>query len=227
MSVSARARHSGFDDVVGDAAIETLASGFGFIEGPVWHPYEKWLVFSDIPESRMYRRSAVGRDRAVPRAEPQGQWQHARPPGAAGHLRACDEPGDPRRAEWQRDGAGHASSGQAAQQPERHRRCHRRIDLLHRSGLWPGGVLWRAAAAGAVVPGRLPDRRRRRPADTAGRRFRPAERSLLLAGRVAAVHQRHRARAHQGVRRRSQWRSQRRRGVGDDRGRRSRERPTA
>ncbi|RVD59653.1 SMP-30/gluconolactonase/LRE family protein, partial [Mesorhizobium sp. M7A.F.Ca.ET.027.03.2.1] len=60
MSVSARARHSGFDDVVGDATIETLASGFGFLEGPVWHPYEKWLVFSDIPESRMYRRSAEG-----------------------------------------------------------------------------------------------------------------------------------------------------------------------
>ncbi|MER8464305.1 SMP-30/gluconolactonase/LRE family protein [Mesorhizobium sp. M1396] len=60
MSVSARARHSGFDDVVGDAAIETLASGFGFLEGPAWHPYEKWLVFSDIPESRMYRRGVAG-----------------------------------------------------------------------------------------------------------------------------------------------------------------------
>ncbi|RWC26557.1 MAG: SMP-30/gluconolactonase/LRE family protein [Mesorhizobium sp.] len=60
MSVSARTRHSGLDDVVGDATIETLASGFGFLEGPVWHPYEKWLVFSDIPESRMYRRSAAG-----------------------------------------------------------------------------------------------------------------------------------------------------------------------
>ncbi|TIQ02530.1 MAG: SMP-30/gluconolactonase/LRE family protein, partial [Mesorhizobium sp.] len=56
MSIPARARHSGFDDVVGNAAMERLASGYGFIEGPVWHPYEKWLVFSDIPQSRMYRR---------------------------------------------------------------------------------------------------------------------------------------------------------------------------
>ncbi|RRI02760.1 SMP-30/gluconolactonase/LRE family protein [Mesorhizobium tamadayense] len=60
MSIPARARHSGFGDVVGTAAMERLATGYGFIEGPVWHPYEKWLVFSDIPQSRMYRRSASG-----------------------------------------------------------------------------------------------------------------------------------------------------------------------
>lgn len=60
MSIQARARHSGFDDVVGNATMERLATGYGFIEGPVWHPYEKWLVFSDIPQSRMYRRGASG-----------------------------------------------------------------------------------------------------------------------------------------------------------------------
>lgn len=60
MPMSAKARHSGFGDVVGNAAMEQLATGFSFTEGPVWHPYEKWLVFSDIPESRMYRRLASG-----------------------------------------------------------------------------------------------------------------------------------------------------------------------
>ncbi|MFK0689212.1 SMP-30/gluconolactonase/LRE family protein [Mesorhizobium sp. IMUNJ 23033] len=60
MPISARARHSGFGDVVGNAAMERLATGFSFTEGPVWHPYEKWLVFSDIPESRMYRRLVTG-----------------------------------------------------------------------------------------------------------------------------------------------------------------------
>jgi gluconolactonase len=60
MSALARPHQSGFDDVVGDATIEMLASGFGFLEGPAWHPYEKWLVFSDIPESRIYRRHAEG-----------------------------------------------------------------------------------------------------------------------------------------------------------------------
>ncbi|WP_245525510.1 MULTISPECIES: SMP-30/gluconolactonase/LRE family protein [unclassified Mesorhizobium] len=56
----ARARHSGFGDVVGNATLEKLAGGFGFVEGPVWHPYEKWLVFSDISENRMYRRRPSG-----------------------------------------------------------------------------------------------------------------------------------------------------------------------
>ncbi|CAN7197537.1 SMP-30/gluconolactonase/LRE family protein [Mesorhizobium sp. LjNodule214] len=60
MPMSAAARHSGFGDVVGNAAMERLATGFSFTEGPVWHPYEKWLVFSDIPESRMYRRLVSG-----------------------------------------------------------------------------------------------------------------------------------------------------------------------
>jgi hypothetical protein len=49
-----------FGDVVGDAELECLAQGFGFLEGPVWHPYEKWLVFSDIPNSRMHRRRQSG-----------------------------------------------------------------------------------------------------------------------------------------------------------------------
>jgi gluconolactonase len=54
------ARTPGFADIVGDAGLETVASGFGFLEGPVWHPYEKWLVFSDIPNSRIYRRNPAG-----------------------------------------------------------------------------------------------------------------------------------------------------------------------
>ncbi|TCR85886.1 SMP-30/gluconolactonase/LRE family protein [Rhizobium sp. BK376] len=53
-------RNPGFADVVGDSALETLASGLGFTEGPVWHPYEKWLVFSDMPENRMYVRQLSG-----------------------------------------------------------------------------------------------------------------------------------------------------------------------
>jgi gluconolactonase len=57
-AVDADARYA---RVLGDAALETVASGYGFLEGPVWHPYEKWLVFSDIPNSRMYRRDASGR----------------------------------------------------------------------------------------------------------------------------------------------------------------------
>lgn len=39
-----------FDMVVGrDVRVEKLASGFVFTEGPVWHPREHFLLFSDIP----------------------------------------------------------------------------------------------------------------------------------------------------------------------------------
>lgn len=48
-------RDPSFVHIVGDASLERLATGFGFLEGPVWHPYEKWLVFSDIPNDRMHR----------------------------------------------------------------------------------------------------------------------------------------------------------------------------
>ncbi len=140
MSALARPRHSGFDDVVGDATIEMLASGFGFSKGRCGTLTRKWLVFSDIPESRIYTAPRGGRDRVVARAEPQGHGNTLRPPGTAGHLRARDEPRDPREPDAQHESrCRHAPPGQAAQQPERHRRCHRRIDPNSRSGLRQDG----------------------------------------------------------------------------------------
>ena len=74
-------RNPGFADVVGDATLETLASGLGFTEGPVWHPYEKWLVFSDMPENRMYMRqpSGVIEDfrRPIPSPSPEPDYRGA------------------------------------------------------------------------------------------------------------------------------------------------------
>ena len=42
-----------------DAREEQVATGFGFTEGPVWHP-DGYLLFSDIPRSTRYRWTAVG-----------------------------------------------------------------------------------------------------------------------------------------------------------------------
>lgn len=44
----------GLSEIVGDASWETIAEGFGFTEGPVWHR-RGYLLFSDIPNSRIYR----------------------------------------------------------------------------------------------------------------------------------------------------------------------------
>lgn len=37
------------------APLEKVAGDLGFTEGPIWHPAEAWLMFSDIRNSRQYR----------------------------------------------------------------------------------------------------------------------------------------------------------------------------
>jgi gluconolactonase len=56
--VNVEVRHNRFTKVVGsDAELERIATGFDFIEGPVWHPYDEFLIFSDIVGNAMYRWS--------------------------------------------------------------------------------------------------------------------------------------------------------------------------
>lgn len=38
-----------------DANLEKVADGFKFLEGPIWHPYEQHLIFSDIIGDTLYR----------------------------------------------------------------------------------------------------------------------------------------------------------------------------
>jgi len=38
-----------------DTGIETISDMFEFTEGPIWHPYQHHLTFSDIPADRLYR----------------------------------------------------------------------------------------------------------------------------------------------------------------------------
>lgn len=49
-----------FHEVVGgeDVELEQVATGFDFTEGPIWHPDEKHLIFSDMPGNHMRRWSA-------------------------------------------------------------------------------------------------------------------------------------------------------------------------
>jgi gluconolactonase len=42
-----------------DAPLEVVADGFKFTEGPVWHPGEKHLIFSDIIGNSLYQWSAA------------------------------------------------------------------------------------------------------------------------------------------------------------------------
>jgi gluconolactonase len=59
--MSAEVRHSLFDTVVGDdVAVETVATGFDFTEGPIWHPHDRHLTFSDMPGNEMRRWTPAG-----------------------------------------------------------------------------------------------------------------------------------------------------------------------
>lgn len=56
--MSFETRSPAFNDLVSETAVlEEIASGLGFTEGPIWHPQEEWLVFSDIRESHQYKWS--------------------------------------------------------------------------------------------------------------------------------------------------------------------------
>ncbi len=55
-------RDPAFAEVVGTGLVlETLGSGFGFTEGPIWHPHQKHLTFSDMPGDHMRRWWPDGR----------------------------------------------------------------------------------------------------------------------------------------------------------------------
>lgn len=59
--MNAEVRDERFREVAGDQLeMEQIASGFIFTEGPVWHPVERHLTFSDIPGDKMYRWAPAG-----------------------------------------------------------------------------------------------------------------------------------------------------------------------
>jgi gluconolactonase len=56
--MSVEIRDDRFRAIVGeDATVERIATGFDFTEGPIWHPRDHWLLFSDMPGNHMRRWS--------------------------------------------------------------------------------------------------------------------------------------------------------------------------
>jgi gluconolactonase len=59
--MTAEVRDDPFRKVVGDeTAVERLATGFAFTEGPIWHPRERHLTYSDMPGDHMRRWTEAG-----------------------------------------------------------------------------------------------------------------------------------------------------------------------
>ncbi|MGB0387633.1 MAG: SMP-30/gluconolactonase/LRE family protein [Ardenticatenaceae bacterium] len=54
-------RDSRFSQVIAPGVeLEEVVSGFEFTEGPIWHPYERHVTFSDIAGNTIYRWSGAG-----------------------------------------------------------------------------------------------------------------------------------------------------------------------
>ncbi len=181
--------------------VERLATGFTFTEGPIWHPTEHYLLFSDMPGDVRRKYTPDGKVVEVRNFSNKcnGMTYDADLNLlVCEHVTSClvrESPDGSTRDH--RPGV----RGRGAQQPERRRRPLERRDLLLRPVVRAHARLRPSAQAAARLPGRLPDPAGRwRPrARGRARRVRHAERALLLARRVAHLHQRHAAGPHQGV----------------------------
>ena len=72
-----------------NAAVDRIATGCRWAEGPVWFGDHQCLIWSDIPNDRMLRcDERTGETPRLPAARRIRQRRHPRPGGTAGFLRA-------------------------------------------------------------------------------------------------------------------------------------------
>ena len=81
--------------------VKTVATGFKFTEGPVWHP-DGYLLFSDIPANRIYMVDPDGRSKAEVFREPSGN-SNGLTLDRQGRLVACEH-GNRRVTRIEKDG---------------------------------------------------------------------------------------------------------------------------
>ena len=105
---------------IDSAAVERIATGYRWAEGPVWFGDHRCLLWSDIPNNRMLRWDEETGAVTVFRSPSElRQRAHPRPPGPAGLLRAPDPTGDPHRARRTITVLVDQVRRQAAQRPQR------------------------------------------------------------------------------------------------------------
>ena len=195
---------SEFEDLIDPyAPVGQIGTGFEFTEGPIWHPVDQYLLFSDMPGRRAPALGRQARRRRGQASVEQMQRHDLRRGAEPDRLRACHLLAHSRTARRAARGARLAFREPGAQQPERRLRAFQRRDLFQRSLVRAHAGLRRRAAAAARLPGRLSRAARRRRAEAPGRSssVRPAERAVLFAGRARALRQRYRAGADPRLRR--------------------------
>ena len=177
--------------------VKQLGTGFTFTEGPIWHPKEQFLLFSDMPGD-MRRRwdDADGRSSRSSRAREQVQRDDATTPTC--NLLVCehvDELARPRGPGRQtRASARLALRGPGAEQPERRLRpLGRRRSTSPTRGTGACRLRHRARAACSAARASSASR----PAaatpssSSTSDEYEQPNGLCFSPGRVAALHQRH------------------------------------
>ncbi len=160
------------------AAIERIATGFRFTEGPAWYGDGRYLLFTDIPNDALLRWDEITGAVATlrnPAGHPDGNTRDRQ-----GRLITC-ELGSRTLTRTEHDGTvtvlADRVRGHAADRAERRRREVRRLDLVQRQRRrHPRQLSGRQGAAGDAVP-RLSARPGDRRAHHRGRRHGAAERA--------------------------------------------------
>ena len=166
------------------APVGQLGTGFTFTEGPIWHPVDHYLLFSDMPADVRRRWDARGGVREVRRPS---NKHNGLTYDAELNLIVCEHATSSlvrERPDGRREVIATHFEGQELNSPNDVLRAVRRLDLFQRPVVRPHAGLRRRAPAPARLPGRLSRAARRRTAAAAGRplALRPAERPCLLAG---------------------------------------------
>ena len=137
------------------APVGQLGTGFTFTEGPIWHPVDHYLLFSDMPADVRRRWDARGGVREVRRPS---NKHNGMTYDADLNLIVCEHATSSlvrERAGRAARGAGDAFRRAGAQLAERRLRALRRLDLFLRPVVRPHAGLRRGAPAPARLPGRL------------------------------------------------------------------------
>ena len=185
------------------SGVERLATGFTFTEGPIWHPTEHHLLFSDMPGDvrRKYTPDGTVVEVRRPSFKCNGMTYDADL-----NLLVCEHVTSSlvrERPNGVRETLAYHWQGKYLNSPNDV--CVRSDGSIYFSDPWygrfPGFGIQRERELGWQSVFRIPPGGGQDELELAapGGRVRHAERPLLLARRVAAVRQRHASRAHQGL----------------------------
>ena len=154
-----------FEDLIDPyAPVGQVGTGFEFTEGPIWHPVDHYLLFSDMPAD-VRRRWDI--KRGVVEVRRPSNKCNGMTYDAELNLIVCEHATSSlirERPDGRREVLASHLDRQELNSPNDVCVHSERCDLFFRSVVRPHAGLWRRAAAPARLPGRLSGAARRRRA---------------------------------------------------------------